>query len=140
MRNKLTAAMLTAVLCLSCPAPAAAAAQPETELSPLAAYVQDLDSDLSVSGTTATCASKLFGTSAVTQVVINQTLQRKTSSGSWQFVAHWNETDTGSYGSATNYKYNLADGEYRLLSAFTVITKSGSFENITDYSYTQSVP
>ncbi len=140
MLKKLAAVMLTAALFLCCTAPTVSAAQQEPENVIWAQYVKGQTSDLSVSGRTATCVSTLEGTSAVTQVVTNQTLQVKTSSGSWKFVAHWNETDNGSFGYATNTQSNLADGEYRLLSSFTVITTSGSFENIMEYSTSVYVP
>ena len=66
-------------------------------------YTKSSFSTLTISGTTATCKSEATGYSGTTKIVIVQTLQTKTSSGTWSKVKAWSETDTGSNGSATNY-------------------------------------
>ena len=98
--------------------------------APFTMYTESASSTLTISGTTATCSSKATGyLGTTTKIVIEQTLQKKTSSGTWSKVNGWSETDSGYKGSATNKEYNLTSGTYRLKTVFTVYAGS-DFEEI----------
>lgn len=104
--------------------------------SPLYSYTSSCKSELTTSGTTATCKSKATGIyNETTKIVFKQTLQKKNSSGSWDDVSNatWTSTVYSYQGSATNYKYSLSSGTYRLKSVFTVYAGT-SYETITKYS------
>lgn len=103
-------------------------------------YLYTCSSTLTISGTTATCLSKATGYyGETTQITISQTLQKKNSSGDWEYVNSWIETDVGYIGSATNYEYNLTKGEtYRLKSVFTVYAGNDS-ETIEKCSFEKTV-
>lgn len=95
--------------------------------APFTLYTDSASSTLTISGTTATCTSKATGyVGTTTKIVIQQTLQKKTSSGTWSKVNGWSETDSGYKGSATNKEYNLTSGTYRLKTVFTVYAESNS--------------
>lgn len=101
--------------------------------SPAYSYTSDCSSDLSISGTTATCKSSVIGYyNKTTKIVINQTLQKKNSSGDWNDVCSWSDTINSFKGSVTNTKSSLSNGTYRLKTAFTVYAKNS---NETIYSY-----
>lgn len=109
------------------------------EVSVYDLYTKSTFSTLTISGTTATCKSDATGYSGTTtKIVIAQTLQKKTSTGTWSKVKAWSETDTGSNGSATNYAYSLSTGTYRLKSVFTVYAGS-KYETITKYSSRKTI-
>lgn len=102
-------------------------------------YLMTCSSTLTISGTTATCDSNATGYyGETTKIAIAQTLQKKTSDGKWEYVDSWVETDNGYIGSATNYKYNLLSGTYRLKSVFTVYAGNDS-ETIEKYSFEETV-
>lgn len=106
---------------------------------PFTIYTYSTTSTLTISGTKATCVSKATGYSGeTTKIVMEQTLQKKTSSGGWSEVASWSETDTGYIGSATNTKSSLSSGTYRLKTVFTVYAGS-DYEVLTKYSTEKTV-
>ena len=108
-------------------------------VSPYSLYTKTTSSDLSVSGSTATCESEAVGYSGTTtKIVMNQTLQKKSFFGSWNEVASWSEIDTGYHGYASNTKSSLSGGTYRLKTVFTVYAGSNS-EEITVYSTEKKV-
>lgn len=103
-------------------------------IAPFTLYIDYATSILlTISRTTATCSSKATGYLGTTKNVIEQTLQKKTSSGTWSKVNGWSETDSGYKGSATNKEYNLTSGTYRLKTVFTVYAGS-DFEEIEKLS------
>ncbi len=103
--------------------------------APAYSYAYDCTSELSISGTTATCKSSVTGYSdKTTKIVINQTLQKKNSSGDWGYVYSWYETINDFKGSVTNTKSSLESGTYRLKTVFTVYAGTAS-ETITKYGY-----
>lgn len=74
--------------------------------SPMYSYTHSCSSELTTSGTTATCTSKATGYyNKTTKIVFKQTLQKKNSSGGWDDVtnATWTSTVYSYQGSATNY-------------------------------------
>ena len=102
-------------------------------------YLMTCSSTLTISGTTATCDSNATGYyGETTKIAISQTLQKKTSDEKWEYVDSWSETDQGYKGSATNYKYNLSSGTYRLKSVFTVYAGNDS-ETIEKCSFEKTV-
>lgn len=110
-----------------------------TEVTPYWLYTNTYSSELSISGTTATCTSKVTGYPGVTtKIVITQTLQKKNSSGEWEKVTSWEKTVDGFTASVTNYAYNLSKGTYRLKSVFKVYSGS-DYETITKYSSEKTV-
>lgn len=109
------------------------------EITPYWLYTNTYSSELSISGTTATCTSKVTGYSGITtKIVITQTLQKKNSSGKWEKVTSWETTVNSFKASVTNYAYNLSKGTYRLKSVFKVYSGS-DYETITKYSSEKTV-
>ncbi len=101
--------------------------------SPAYSYARDCSSTLSISGTTVTCESSVTGYyNETTKIVINQTLQKKNSSGDWNDVCSWSNTINSFKGSVTNTKSSLSNGTYRLKTVFTVYAENS---NETIYSY-----
>lgn len=109
--------------------------------SPMYSYTRSCSSELTTSGTTATCKSSATGYyNKTTKIVFKQTLQKKNSSGGWDDVtnAAWTSTVYSYQGSTTNYKYSLSSGTYRLKTVFTVYADT-SFETITKYSKEKTI-
>ena len=106
---------------------------------PFTLYTDSASSTLTIAGTTATCKSTAVGYANVTtKIVMEQTLQKKTSSGTWSKITSWSETDTGYKGSATNTKSSLSSGTYRLKTVFTVYA-GNDYEVLTKYSAEKTV-
>ena len=103
------------------------------------AYTSSCSSDISVSGSTITAKSSVIGyNGTTTKVVIKQTLQKKTSSGTWTSAGTASST-TNSYRATLSKKYTgLSSGNYRLKSVFTVYAGNKS-ETITKYSSEKTV-
>ena len=135
MIKKITAAFLTIVISMLVLCTVVSA----NGISLHTTYLMTCSSTLTISGTTATCLSKATGYyGETTKITISQTLQKKNSSGDWEYVDSWIETDDGYIGSATNYKYNLSSGTYRLKSVFTVYAGSDS-ETVEKCSFEKTV-
>lgn len=135
MIKKITAAFLTAVISVLVLCTVVSA----NGLSLYTTYLSNCSSTLTISDTTATCTSKATGYyGETTKIAISQTLQKKNSSGDWEYVDSWSETDQGYKGSATNYAYNLSSGTYRLKSVFTVYAGSDS-ETVEKCSFEKTV-
>ena len=102
-------------------------------------YTSSCSSTLTISGTTAKCTSRATGyRNETTKIVITQTLQKKTSAGSWNNVSNWSKTDTGYKSYAANSKSNLAKGTYRLKTVFKVYAGS-DYETLTKYSLNKTI-
>ena len=102
--------------------------------SPAYSYTRECSSDLSISEKTATCESSVTGYyNKITKIVVNQTLQKKNSSGDWEYVCNWYDTIYNYYGSLTNTKSSLSSGTYRLKTVATVYAGT-EHETITQYS------
>lgn len=107
--------------------------------SPAYSYTRDCSSELSISGTTATCESSVNGYyDKTTKIVINQTLQKKNSSGDWEYVYSWYDTIYNYSGSLTNTKSSLSGGTYRLKTVATVYSGTAN-ETITKYSKEKTI-
>ncbi len=115
------------------------AADADGDVVPAYTYTRNCCSTLSISGTTGTCTSELSGVPGqTTKIAIYQMLQKKTSSGSWNSVASWQETDIGSEGYASHTKGSLSSGTYRVYTIFTVYAGS-NYETIHKYSISKTV-
>ncbi len=101
---------------------------------PFTLYTYSTTSTLTISGAKATCTSKATGYSGeTTKIVIEQILQKKTSSDTWSEVESWSDTIANYKASATNTKSSLSSGTYRLKTIFTVYAGS-DYEVLTKYS------
>ena len=143
--KKLISALLSVLMILSVFSSVAYAAVPDSigeEISPMYESSNTLSSILTFSGKTAKCKSTLFLNVDETWVSITQTLQKKTSSGTWQAVsgASWTVTSNNkSYYTFNNSKTVTSSGSYRLKSVFVINTVYGNKETITIYSPTSTI-
>lgn len=98
------------------------------------------DSILNISGTTATCISKItFIDTDVSSIKITQTLEKQGFLWIWEkYAGDWNKTLTKT-GNLTTKVYNLSSGNYRVKSVFVVTLKDGRSQTITLYSDEKSV-
>lgn len=107
--------------------------------SPAYSYTRECSSDLSISGTTATCESSVTGYyNKTTKIVITQTLQKKNSSGNWDDICSWSGTIYSFQGSLINTKSSLSSGTYRLKTVATVYAGTSN-ETITKYSKEKTI-
>ena len=102
-------------------------------------YTYSCDSNMTISNKTITAKSSVIGyNGTTTKVVIKQTLQKKTSSGTWTSAGTASSTTNG-YRATLSKKYTgLSSGKYRLKSVFTVYAGNNS-ETITKYSSEKTV-
>ena len=106
------------------------------DASPQYYYIDLYSTELSFSGSTATCTSSATGyRNVTTKIVFDQTLQKRNYLGGWSSVdnAHWTDTVYYYKGSVTNSKSSLSGGTYRLKTEFTVYA-GADYETIIDYS------
>ncbi len=98
-------------------------------------------SSLIISGTTATCKSTYSGPQTAAEVVIVQSLEKKSFLWSWSTVGgEWTKTSTNVANvSFTNTKSGFASGTYRVKSVFTVTLNDGTSETVTVYSSEKTV-
>ena len=103
------------------------------------AYTRSCSSDIVVSNTTVTAKSTVMGYSGkTTKIVIKQTLQKKSSSGTWTTIGTSSNT-VNSHINVYSKKYtSLSSGKYRLKSVFTIYSGNKS-ETITKYSSEKTV-
>ena len=135
MAKKIIAAIAMAVVTVVCLSGTVFA----QEVSICNLYTSSCSSTLTVSGTTAKCISQATGyRNETTKIVITQTLQKKTSTGSWSKVSCWIETDASYKGYATNSKSGLSKGTYRLKTVFKVYAGS-NYETLTKYSSNKTI-
>jgi len=114
----------------------AAVVQP---VAPAYSYTSECSSELSVSGTTLTCSSKLTGYYNVTDKIdVYQYLEKKNSSNEWETINSWTGSTFFFKASITNYKYSASSGTYRLKTKFRVFSGINC-ETITKYSATRTI-
>ncbi len=103
------------------------------------AYTRSCSSDIVVSNTTVTAKSTVMGYSGkTTKIVIKQTLQKKSSSGTWTTIGTSSNT-VNSHINVYSKKYtSLSSGKYRLKSVFSIYSGNKS-ETITKYSSEKTV-
>lgn len=130
MTKKFFVAVLSLILSLFCLNIVVSA----NDIMPADLYTSSCSSTLKISGTTATCTSNATGyVGETTKIVMDQTLQKKTSSGLCSKVSSWSETDKGYKGSATNTISDLSKGTYRLKTVFTIYSGT-NYETIEKIS------
>lgn len=97
-------------------------------------------SQLSISGATASCLSKVSGPS-VKSITAEQTLEKFWGLWVWNEVVGANWSKSVNYNNITmsNKKYDLDSGTYRLKTVFTLTSTSGSTETITVYSQEKTI-
>ena len=97
-------------------------------------------SSLSISGTTATCTSRITTTSTdISSIKITQTIEKQGFLWIWgRYAGDWTKTLTKS-GNLTTTVYNLTSGNYRVKSVFVITLKDGTSQTITLYSAEKTV-
>lgn len=131
-------AMTISAICLLCGTVSAAYISPDSQQY---SYTKYCSSELTISGTTATCTSNATGyINVTTQIDFYQTLQKQNSYGNWNDVSNASWSDTVHYykGTVTNTKSSLSSGTYRLKTVFTVYSGT-SYETITKYSQERTI-
>lgn len=96
-------------------------------ISPMYLYTNHVESELSISGTTAYCNSKATGLSSVTKIEATQYLEKKVLLW-WSEVDSWNKTVNSNSLNMSNTEYNIGSGTYRLRTVFKVYSGSNSEE------------
>ena len=96
--------------------------------------VSEILCGLSISGTTATCRSGATGLIGVTEISVEQTLQKR-NGNHFENVsgAKWSTSVQDDYILFENTKTGLSSGTYRVKSVFKV-KKGSTTEEITSYS------
>lgn len=104
------------------------------EIAPFFSYTSSCGSSLSISNGSASCFSMLSGYNGITtQIVISHTLQKKNSSGNWEFYAGWQSTTQGHIAALSSTQNNLTSGTYRVEAVLTAYA-GNNWERITTYS------
>lgn len=136
IRKALSVAAAVLISCSNLLVGTISAAYIPPDTAPQYYYTYSYGSDLSFSGSTATCTSSATGYKNVTtKIVFDQTLQKQNYLGGWSSVsgAHWVDTVYYYKGSATHDKDSLSSGTYRLRNEMDVYSGS-DYETIVDYS------
>ena len=96
-------------------------------------------SQLTVSGTSATCTSTGKGAaSTTTKITVNQVLQKQSASGSWSAAKSWTKTENSYQVTAVNTTSGLSSGTYRLKTTFTFYNGTAT-ETVVKYSGTKTI-
>ncbi len=90
-------------------------------------YTLSAKSELTVSGDTATCSSRITGLSGVTKITAVQYLEKKTLWW-WNPVDSWEYTVNGAALEMYNSKSGLESGTYQVRTVFTVYLGTNSEE------------
>lgn len=134
-KRKLVSTIIAVVMCVSLSVTSyAESGKLDSNISVLNIIAKSYTSDLSISGTTATCTSRASGDD-VKSITATQTLQKKSGSN-WVAVsgANWTKTVSISMLTMSNTKTGLSSGTYRLKTVFKFTNTSGQSETITVYS------
>jgi hypothetical protein len=103
---------------------------------PFYVYAHMVETDLSISGTTATAYVSLDGNSGAKSVNVTYSLQEKSGSN-WNTVITWTASSSTRFlNSQNSYSSLIAGEQYRVYATFTVTGINGGIETITDYSGT----
>lgn len=129
------AAIAVILLCLAPTTQITAAAEPYSIVLPLYDIGYGACSDLCISGSTASCESRVTGDSAVT-ITVEQYLQKQGILWIWSTYddAKWTKTVDANMLSMSNTKSGLTSGKYRLKTVFTLTDRNGKTETIKVYS------
>ena len=113
----------------------------EEEIIEEYAIFNQLQSALSISGSTAKCTSSAFAATAST-ISATQTLEKYSG---WFWIwdpvsgATWSDSENSNSILMYNTKSGLSSGKYRLKTVFTVTSTSGQTETVTIYSSEETV-
>lgn len=134
--KKVISIMAALLICFSFSVPTSAVTVSFSAVQPFYEIANDAQSKLTVSGTTATCESTVFGDSDVTKIVAVQTLEKQDFLWFWGTYDNttWTKTVYSNYLTMSNTKTGLESGNYRLKTVFTLTDSQGKSETITVYS------
>lgn len=134
--KKFISLLMSILMCFSLSTAVSAQVIPANFVQPYYEMAANASSDLSISGTTATCVSRVNGLSGVVKITVNQYLQKQGFLWIWTTYdgAEWTETVSSDSLFVSNTKTGLTSGNYRLKSVFTLTDKNGKTETITVYS------
>lgn len=142
LKSILLAAIITVVSASACITTAyASPSSPQVSksgvvISPYYTYASIVQTDLSISGKTATAYVSLDGNSTIKSISVTYRLQKKSGS-SWSTVKTWTASSSGrSLNSKNSYSSLTSGAQYRVYATFAVIGKDGGKETIPDYSGT----
>lgn len=101
-------------------------------------HVSSNYSSLTLSSSYAKCTSNINGDNNVTKIMVTQTLQKKTSSGTWSDVKSWSQTFNKSSVQYVNNHNSSLKGTYRVKS-YAKLYVGAKYEVSTSYSSTKTV-
>lgn len=139
--KKAISLLICVLMCFSFSATAYAQTVSMSVAQPYYEITHEVNSELFINGTTATCRSSIIGFPSVTKICIEQYLQKQLVPLVWMTYDHAEWITTVYYDAfvKSNTKTGLTSGKYRLKSIFTLTDKNGKTEKITVYSNSKSV-
>lgn len=132
---------MSLLMCFSLSVTASAETISTYSIQPYYEKADEARSELSISGTTATCKSIAKGYPDVVKIVGEQYLQKQGFLWTWSTYdgAEWTNTSYSNTLSMSNTKTGLTSGKYRLKTIFTLTDSDGDTETITVYSDEKTV-
>ncbi|WP_050697549.1 hypothetical protein [Anaeromassilibacillus senegalensis] len=106
------------------------------QIQPRYTDIMDLYAELTINGNSADVYVYAVGSSNVTKITIQATLQKESSSGKWSTVKSWSQTFSGNIAELEK-SYPVSSGTYRVSATATFYTSSGK-EVGSDTSGTES--
>lgn len=110
-------------------------------ISPLYELADTANAYLSISGTTASCQTKVTASDGVSSITVVQTLQKHWAFGIYSDVsgASWTKTINGRTLTVSGTKSELDSGTYQVKSVVTITAKDGASETFTVYSESKTI-
>lgn len=99
-------------------------------VSPQYVIADSATSSLSISGSTATCTTKISGDNIVS-IEVEQVFEIYVSPDVWREVDSWSKSVNKSSLTMTNYSYDIGTGKFRVRAEVTITDKDGNTEDIT---------
>lgn len=96
----------------------------EDQIQPRYTDIVDVYAEVVVGSGTADVYVSAEGSDNVTKIMIQATLQKKSSSGSWSKVKSWSQTTNGN-SAVLEESYPVSSGKYRVSATATFYTSSG---------------
>ncbi len=144
--KKFILVLTTVALMLACAVPCYAETSGSNNLcttgvSPLYELADVVDVYISISGTTASCQTKVTVNDGVSSITVVQTLQKHWAFGIYSDVsgASWTKTGNNRTLTVSGTKSGLDSGTYQVKSVVTVTAKDGTSETFTVYSVTKTI-
>lgn len=134
--KKFISLLMSLLMCFSLPTAVSAQAVSANFVQPYYEMAANATPYLSISGTTATCESRVRGLSGVVKITVEQYLQKQGFLWIWSTYdgAEWTKTQYTDLFYTSNTKTGLSKGKYRLKCICTLTDKNGETEKITVYS------